>query len=428
MPGIIVMGAQWGDEGKGKATDQIAERVDYCVRYSGGNNAGHTVVVGDDTFVMHLLPAGILNPNSTAVLGNGVVIDLDVMHDELDALGRRGVEVPHPLISANAHIITPYHQTMDRVTERFLGKRRIGTTGRGIGPAYSDKVNRIGIRVQDLFDESILRQKVEASLERKNQALVKIYNRRAIDANQVIDGLLSHAERIRPHVVDTSRLLNKALDDDKVVLFEGAQAHHLDIDFGTYPYVTSSSPIAGGACTGTGVGPTRIDRVIGIAKAYTTRVGQGPFPTELLDESGEALRQAGGEFGATTGRPRRCGWFDAVVVEQAVNVNSATDVFLTKLDVLTGIEKIPVCVGYEIDGERTDVMPTTQSQFHHAKPVYEYLPGWTEDITGARRLDDLPTTCRRYVERLEELIGCRISGIGVGPGREQSVAVNSLID
>ncbi|WP_130866186.1 adenylosuccinate synthase [Acidipropionibacterium timonense] len=428
MPGIIVMGAQWGDEGKGKATDQIAERVDYCVRYSGGNNAGHTVVVGDDKFVMHLLPAGILNPNSTAVLGNGVVIDLDVFHSELDALIERGVEVPHPLISANAHIITPYHQTIDRVTERFLGKRRIGTTGRGIGPAYSDKINRIGIRVQDLFDESILRQKVEAALERKNQTLVKIYNRRAIDAEQIIEGLLAHAERLHGHVVDTSRLLNSALDEGKVVLFEGAQAHHLDIDFGTYPYVTSSSPIAGGACTGTGVGPTRIDRVIGIAKAYTTRVGEGPFPTELLDADGEMLRQAGGEFGATTGRPRRCGWFDALVVEQAVSVNATTDLFLTKLDVLTGIERIPVCVAYEVDGERTDVMPLTQSQFHHAKPVYEYLEGWTEDISGARTLSDLPSACRAYVDRLEELVGCRISGIGVGPGREQSVAIHDLID
>lgn len=428
MPGIIVMGAQWGDEGKGKATDQIAERVDYCVRYSGGNNAGHTVVVGDDTFVMHLLPAGILNPNSTAVLGNGVVIDLDVMHDELDALGKRGVEVPHPLISANAHIITPYHQTMDRVTERFLGKRRIGTTGRGIGPAYSDKVNRIGIRVQDLFDESILRQKVEASLERKNQALVKIYNRRAIDANQVIDGLLSHAERIRPHVVDTSRLLNKALDDDKVVLFEGAQAHHLDIDFGTYPYVTSSSPIAGGACTGTGVGPTRIDRVIGIAKAYTTRVGEGPFPTELFDEDGERLRREGGEYGVTTKRPRRCGWFDAPLVQQAVMINSVTDLFLTKLDVLSGWDRIPVCVAYEVEGERTDVMPVTQSDLHHAKPVYEFMDGWSEDISKARSFEDLPRNCQAYVRRLEELVGTRISGIGVGAGRDQSIMLNDLID
>jgi adenylosuccinate synthase len=317
---------------------------------------------------------------------------------------------------------------MDKVTERFLGKRKIGTTGRGIGPAYSDKINRIGIRVQDLFDESILRQKVEAALERKNAELVKIYNRRAIDADQVSDMLLSHADRIRPHVVDVARLLNKALDEKKVVLFEGAQAHHLDVDFGTYPYVTSSNPIAAGACTGSGVGPARINRVIGIAKAYTTRVGEGPFPTELLDETGEKLRTDGGEFGVTTGRPRRCGWFDAPLVEQAVVVNSMTDIFLTKLDVLTGWEKIPVCVAYDIDGTRHDVMPMTQSDFHHAKPIYEYLPGWTEDITGARSFDELPANCQSYVKRLEELIGCRISGIGVGAGREQSVMINDLID
>lgn len=428
MPGIVVVGAQWGDEGKGKATDQLSERVDYCVRYSGGNNAGHTVVVNGDKFTMHLLPSGVLNPNSIAVLGNGVVIDLEVLHEELDELAARGLEIPHPLISANAHIITPYHQTMDKVTERFLGKRKIGTTGRGIGPAYSDKINRIGIRVQDLFDESILRQKVEAALERKNAELVKIYNRRAIDADQVSDMLLSHADRIRPHVVDVARLLNKALDEKKVVLFEGAQAHHLDVDFGTYPYVTSSNPIAAGACTGSGVGPARINRVIGIAKAYTTRVGEGPFLTELLDETGEKLRTDGGEFGVTTGRPRRCGWFDAPLVEQAVVVNSMTDIFLTKLDVLTGWEKIPVCVAYDIDGTRHDVMPMTQSDFHHAKPIYEYLPGWTEDITGARSFDELPANCQSYVKRLEELIGCRISGIGVGAGREQSVMINDLID
>ena len=428
MPGIVIVGAQWGDEGKGKATDQLSERVDYCVRYSGGNNAGHTVVVNGDKFTMHLLPSGVLNPNSTAVIGNGVVVDLEVLHEELDELAARGLRIPHPLISANAHIITPYHQVMDKVTERFLGKRRIGTTGRGIGPAYSDKINRIGIRIQDLFDESILRQKVEAALERKNQQLVKIYNRREIDAEQVSDMLLSHAERIRPHVVDVARLLNKALDENKVVLFEGAQAHHLDVDFGTYPYVTSSNPIAAGACTGSGVGPSRIDRVIGIAKAYTTRVGEGPFPTELLDETGERLRTEGGEYGVTTGRPRRCGWFDALVVEQAVVVNAMTDIFLTKLDVLTGWEKIPVCVAYEVDGERFDVMPMTQSQLHHAKPIYEYLPGWTEDITGVRSFDDLPSNCQAYVKRLEELIGCRISGIGVGAGREQSVMINDLID
>lgn len=427
MPGIVVVGAQWGDEGKGKATDNLGDRVDYCVRFSGGNNAGHTIKVGDDTFILHLLPSGILNPGTTTVLGNGVVIDLDVFNQELDALAARGVEVPHPLVSANAHIITPYHTTLDKVTERFLGKRKIGTTGRGVGPAYADKVNRVGIRVQDLFDESILRQKVEASLDNKNQVLVKLYNRREIDPIQITELLLSHADALRPHVVDTARLLNRALDEGKVVLFEGAQASHLDVDHGTYPYVTSSSPSAAGACTGTGVGPTRIDRVVGIAKAYTTRVGEGPFPTELFDEDGEALREKGHEYGATTGRKRRCGWFDAVLVEHAVMVNAFTDVFLTKLDILSGWKKIPVCVAYDVNGVRHDTMPMTQSELHHATPVYEYLDGWDEDISEARSFDDLPENCQKYVRFLEERIGCRISGIGVGPGRDQTIIINDLL-
>ena len=427
MPGIVVVGAQWGDEGKGKATDNLGDRVDYCVRYSGGNNAGHTIKVGGDTFILHLLPSGILNPGTITVLGNGVVIDLDVFNQELDALAQRGVQVPHPLVSANAHIITPYHISLDKVTERFLGKRKIGTTGRGVGPAYADKVNRVGIRVQDLFDESILRQKVEAALDNKNQTLVKIYNRREIDPIQITERLLSHADALRPYVVDSARVLNEALDAGKVVLFEGAQASHLDVDHGTYPYVTSSNPGSAGACTGTGVGPTRIDRVVGIAKAYTTRVGEGPFPTELFDEDGEALREKGGEYGATTGRKRRCGWFDAVVVEHAVMVNAFTDVFLTKLDILSGWEKIPVCVAYDVNGVRHDTMPMTQSELHHAKPIYEFLDGWTEDISGARSFEELPANCQAYVKFLEEKIGCRISGIGVGPGREQTIVIHDLL-
>jgi adenylosuccinate synthase len=427
MPAIIVIGTQWGDEGKGKATDQLGDRVDYVVRYSGGNNAGHTVVVGTEKYALHLLPSGILNPACTPVIGNGVVVDLDVMFDEIDALNARGVDAERVLISANAHIITPYHQVIDKVTERFLGKREIGTTGRGVGPAYADKVNRIGLRIQDVFDPKILAQKVEASLEQKNQILVKIYNRPTIDATEIIDRLLSHAERLRPMVTDVSLLLNRALDAGKVVLLEGAQAHHLDVDFGTYPYVTSSNPIAAGACTGSGIGPTRIDRVVGIAKAYTTRVGEGPFPGELLDDVGEALRQAGAEFGTTTGRPRRCGWFDALVVEQAVRVNAVTDIVLTKLDVLTGWEKIPVVVAYDVNGTRQDVMPMNQSDLHHATPVYEYLDGWTEDITGCRRFEDLPATAQTYVRRLEDLIGTRISGIGVGPDREQQIPLHDLL-
>jgi adenylosuccinate synthase len=331
------------------------------------------------------------------------------------------------IISANAHIIATYHQVIDKVTERFLGKNKIGTTGRGVGPAYSDKVNRIGIRVQDLLDESILRQKVEAALEQKNHLLVKVYNRRALDPVQVADHLLSHAERLKPHVVDVSQVLNDALDADQVVLFEGAQAHHLDVDHGTYPYVTSSNPVAAGACVGAGVGPTRINRVVGIAKAYTTRVGEGPMPTELLDADGDRLRSDGAEFGTTTGRPRRCGWFDAVVVQAAARANAFTDIFLTKLDILTGWERIPVCVGYEVNGVRHDTMPMSQSDFHHAVPIYEELDGWTEDISDCRSFDDLPKNTQAYVNRLEQLCGARISGIGVGPSREQSIVINDLL-
>ena len=427
MPGIIVLGTQWGDEGKGKAVDALGEHVDLVVRYSGGNNAGHTVVVGGEKFIMHLLPAGILNRNATTVIGNGVVVDLDVLYHELDGLAARGEVVEHPLISANAHLITPYHQTLDKVTERFAGRKRIGTTGRGIGPTYSDKVNRVGIRVADLLDADLLHDKVVASLEMKNQTLVKIYNRREIDADLVTGQLLAHAERIRPYIVDAARLLNDELDAGKVVLFEGAQAHHLDVDHGTYPYGTSTNPTAGGACTGTGVGPTRIDRVIGVAKAYTTRVGEGPFPTELFDADGERLRTDGGEYGATTGRPRRCGWFDAPVVEVANRVNGCTDVFLTKLDVLSGWERIPICVAYEINGRRSDVYPMTQAELQIAKPILEFLPGWSENITKIRDFAGLPANCQAYVKRLEELIRCRISGIGVGPGREEAVMINDLV-
>ena len=428
MPGIVVVGAQWGDEGKGKATDQLGDRVDYTVRYSGGNNAGHTLVVGGERYALHLLPSGILSPNSVPVIGNGVVVDLDVLFDEIDGLAARGVDAAKRLlVSSNAHLITPYHQTIDKVSERFLGKRKIGTTGRGVGPAYSDKVNRLGIRVQDLFDEEMLRAKVEASLWQKNHLLVKVYNQRAIDPDQITDRLLVHAERLRPMVADTSRVLNDALNADKVVLFEGAQAHHLDVDHGTYPYVTSSNPIAAGACTGSGVGPTRIDRVVGIAKAYTTRVGEGPFPTELLDADGDRIRADGAEYGTTTGRKRRCGWFDALVVEAAASANAFTDIFLTKLDILSGWDRIPVCVAYDVDGERHDRLPMTQHDFARAKPVYEYLDGWSEDITGARSFGDLPPTCQAYVRRLEELSGARISGIGVGPGREQVVMLHDLL-
>ncbi|MGW5696312.1 adenylosuccinate synthase, partial [Streptomyces asiaticus] len=330
-------------------------------------------------------------------------------------------------ISGNAHLITPYHTTLDKVSERFLGKRKIGTTGRGIGPAYADKINRVGIRVQDLFDESILRQKVEAALDYKNQVLAKLYNRRAIAVDQVVEELLGYADRLSGYVADTTLLLNNAIDQDQVVLFEGGQGTLLDVDHGTYPFVTSSNPTAGGACTGTGVGPTKISRVIGILKAYTTRVGAGPFPTELLDEDGEKLRTIGGERGVTTGRDRRCGWFDAVIARYATRVNGLTDFFLTKLDVLTGWERIPVCVAYEIDGKRVEELPYSQTDFHHAKPIYETLPGWSEDITQAKTFDELPKNAQKYVQALEEMSGAPISAIGVGPGRDETIQINSFL-
>ncbi|UQA94507.1 adenylosuccinate synthase [Streptomyces halobius] len=427
MPALVLLGAQWGDEGKGKATDLLGGSVDYVVRYQGGNNAGHTVVVGDQKYALHLLPSGILSPGCTPVIGNGVVVDPSVLLSELSGLNERGVDTSKLLISGNAHLITPYNITVDKVTERFLGKRKIGTTGRGIGPTYADKINRTGIRVQDLYDESILAQKVEAALDVKNQLLTKLYNRRAIDAAKVVDELLGYADQIKGYVADTTLILNDALDQDKVVLFEGGQGTLLDIDHGTYPFVTSSNPTAGGACTGAGVGPTKINRVIGILKAYTTRVGAGPFPTELFDEDGEALRTIGGERGVTTGRDRRCGWFDAVIARYATRVNGLTDFFLTKLDVLTGWEQIPVCVAYEIDGKRFEELPYSQSDFHHAKPVYENLPGWSEDITKAKSFSDLPKNAQAYVKALEEMSGAPISAIGVGPGRDETIEVNSFL-
>jgi adenylosuccinate synthase len=427
VPAIVLVGAQWGDEGKGKATDLLGSSVDYVVKFNGGNNAGHTVVVGDETYALHLLPSGILTPGVVPVIGNGVVVDLGVLFQEIDGLEDRDVDTSRLVVSASAHVIPPYNRVLDKVTERFLGSRRIGTTGRGIGPTYADKMARVGIRVQDLFDEKILRQKVEGALELKNQVLVKVYNRRAVSVDEVVDELLSYEERLAPKVTDTALLLARALDDGRTVLLEGGQATLLDVDHGTYPFVTSSNATSGGACTGSGIPPTRVERVIGVVKAYTTRVGEGPFPTELLDRDGERLRRAGGEFGTTTGRPRRCGWYDSLIARYAARVNGVTDFVLTKLDVLTGWKRVPVCVAYEVDGRRVDEMPMTQTDFHHAVPVYELFEGWDEDISGARTLGDLPRATRTYVEALEQMSGARISAIGVGPGRDAIIRVNSLI-
>ena len=427
MPAIVLLGAQWGDEGKGKATDLLGDRVDYVVRYQGGNNAGHTVVIGDQKYALHLLPSGILSPNVIPVIGNGVVIDPAVLLTEIKGLNERGIDTSKLKISTNAHLITPYHRTIDKVSERFLGKSKIGTTGRGIGPAYADKINRIGIRVQDLFDPSILRQKIEAALHDKNQILIKVFNRKGITVDEVFDEYLGYAQILKPYVVDTALLLDQALKAGKNVLLEGSQGTLLDVDHGTYPFVTSSNPTAGGASTGSGIGPTKITRVIGILKAYTTRVGSGPFPTELFDEDGDALRKIGGEVGVTTGRNRRCGWFDAPIARYAVRVNGLTDFFLTKLDVLTGWEKIPVCVAYEVDGVRVDELPASQTDFHHANPIYEYLPGWKENISKAKSVADLPKNAQEYVKFLEKVSGAPISAIGVGPGRDETIVVKDLI-
>ncbi len=428
MTVLVLIGAQWGDEGKGKATDLYGEHMQWVVRYQGGNNAGHTVVRPDgQSFALHLVPSGILSPGVRNVIGNGVVIDPGVLLAEIADLSGRGVDTSNLLISADAHLIMPYHIAIDRVAERYLGKARIGTTGRGIGPCYQDKIARMGVRVQDVLDPGILAQKVAAALEIKNQILVKIYNRRALDPQTVIDGVLAQAQEFRHRIADTRLLLNQAVDRSENVLLEGGQGTLLDVDHGSYPFVTSSSPTAGGAATGSGIAPTRIDVVVGILKAYTTRVGSGPFPTELHDEAGEYLRRVGHEVGVTTGRPRRCGWFDAVVARYAVRVNGITDLFLTKLDVLSSLEQVPICVGYQVDGERLDEMPLTQTAFHHAVPVYEQMPGWSEDISGCRTLVELPPNARAYVERVEELAGARISAIGVGPGQEQTIVVNDVL-
>ncbi|KMY23221.1 adenylosuccinate synthetase [Actinobaculum suis] len=427
MPAVVILGVQWGDEGKGKATDQLGQQADYVVKFNGGNNAGHTVTVDGESFALHLLPSGILNPHCVSVIGNGVVVDPQALAAEMGALEERGVDTSNLRVSANAHVITSYTKRFDGINETALGERRLGTTKRGIGPTYADKANRVGIRVQDLFHENRLRERVQAAVSQKNMVLSCIPGEKLIDSEAVVQELLGYAEMLRPMVVDASKLLNEALDAGKTVIFEGGQSTLLDIDHGNYPFVTSSNATAGGACTGSGVGPTRIDRVVGIAKAYATRVGQGPFPTEQHGEWGDWLRERGGEFGVTTGRPRRTGWFDAPIARYATRVNGLTDMVLTKLDVLTGLERIPVCVAYEINGQRVEEFPVDTWDFEEAKPIYEYHPGWEEDISGVREFANLPATAQHYVRWLEEMSECRFSLIGVGPDREQTIVLHDLL-
>jgi adenylosuccinate synthase len=422
VPGTVVVGTQWGDEGKGKLTDLLAREMQVVVRYQGGHNAGHTLVVGGKSFALQLVPSGVMYPWVTPVIGNGVVVDPAVLVDELDGLEARGVDCSRLKVSGNAHLIMPYHHELDRLTERYLGKNSLGTTKRGIGPAYADKATRVGLRVQDLQDPKIFREKLDVVLKEKNLLLAKVYNRLALSSDDIADLYLGElATRLDPLITDTVGLVHDALEAGQNVLFEGAQATFLDLDQGTYPFVTSSNPVAGGACTGAGVGPGHIGRIIGIAKAYVTRVGSGPFPTELHDEVGDTLVDRGREFGTNTGRRRRTGWFDAVMLRQAVRLNSLTEVALTKLDVLDGFDSLKVCVAYEADGVRYRHVPYHQSVLHKVKPVYEEVPGWGDDLSGITSLSLLPTAARDYIAFLSDQIGVPIRLVGVGPGREQFV-------
>ena len=423
MPASIVLGTQWGDEGKGKAVDYLADRMDYVVRYQGGNNAGHTVIAEGRLLKLQLIPSGILYPHITSVIADGVVVDPRHLMKEMDQVRETGVDVSRLVVSGNAHMIMPYHLEIEKVTERFLGKNALGTTKRGIGPAYGDKAARIGLRIQDLFDEKIFRQKLEVVLREKNLILTKIYNRLPLDAERIVEEYMALAERIQPHVVDTGALLYGALTQGKQVMFEGAQGVLLDLDHGTYPFVTSSNPVAGSALASAGVGPHWVDRVVGIMKAYITRVGAGPFPTELHDEVGERLGTRGKEFGTVTGRQRRCGWFDACLGRYAARLNGLTELLVTKLDVLSGLETVKICTGYRAYGQTFDDMPPHQSVFHDASPIYEELEGWHEEIDECQTFEDLPKQAQAYVRRMEALVGVPVSVVSVGPAREQSLPI-----
>jgi adenylosuccinate synthase len=428
MPCSVIVGAQWGDEGKGKIVDTLAERADVVARYQGGNNAGHTLVLGDETYKLRLVPSGILWPGTICVLGNGCVLDPEVLMEELDGLEARGLDLSGLRISGNAHLIMPWHRIIDADSELMLGRLQIGTTRRGIGPAYADKASRVGIRVQDLLDEKILRQKIQTALSVKNVLLRKIYHQRPIDKDVLTEATLRYAEKIRPYIADTSLIVNRALDERKVVLCEGAQATLLDLDHGTYPFVTSSNPIAGGACVGLGFGPTRVDTVLGVAKAYVTRVGAGGFPSEADEQGSALLREQGGEYGTVTGRERRCGWLDLVALRYAARLNGLTQLALTKLDVLSIFDSIPVCTQYRLpDGTVTDDFPGHQSDFHHAQPVYEQLPGWNTDISAVRDLEQLPRAARDYLAFIERWVGVEVAIVGIGQRRDQIITLRDVM-
>lgn len=427
MSGYVVVGTQWGDEGKGKIVDVLGEKVDYVVRFQGGNNAGHTVIANGEKTVLHLLPSGVLHKQAKCIIGPGVVVDPFVLLDEIKVLEDRGIDTSHIFLSDCAHLIMPYHIKLDELQEERKGDKKIGTTKRGIGPCYADKYTRIGIRVGDLVDWNIFKEKLADTLSIKNEQIVKLYDKEPYEYEELLEKFRDVRELLLPRIIDSVVEVNKALDDNKFVLFEGAQAAMLDINYGTYPYVTSSSPTSAGVCEGAGVSPKKLDRIVGIVKAYSTRVGEGPFVTELLDEDGEAIRNKGNEFGATTGRPRRCGWLDMNVVRHAAIINGLTDLVITKIDILSGFKKLPICVGYDIDGVIYESIPASLEKVYRAKPVYEVLDGWDEDISTVRSYEELPENCKKYLKRIEELAKTRISIVSVGPDRTHNIYINDII-
>ena len=426
MAGYVVVGSQWGDEGKGKIVDVLGEQMDMVVRFQGGNNAGHTVVVEGEKTVLHLLPSGVLHQDALCIIGPGVVVDPFVLLKEIDELESRGVNTEHVKISGRAHLIMPYHVKLDELQETRLAGNKIGTTKRGIGPCHADKYTRIGLRACDLIDFDNFKSKLATTLSIKNEQIVKLYGEQPFDYEALAEQFKEIRERLLPRIIDAVTTVNDALDQNQNVLFEGAQANMLDINYGTYPYVTSSSPTAAGVCEGAGVSPFKLDHVIGVVKAYSTRVGEGPFITELLDETGEELRKAGNEYGATTGRPRRCGWLDLCVVKQAARINGLTDLVVTKIDVLSQFKTLPVCIGYELNGKVTTSIPASLEEYAKAKPVYRMMEGWEEDITGIRKFEELPENCRKYLALIEEITGTRISLVSVGPDRENNIILHDL--